>query len=146
MAQSPKASRTKKTKSPRKLAIGQVATESGLAASAIRYYEREGLLPVAPKEGGRRIYDADVLDRLAVIELAKGAGMTLAETKALLGPIGRGRSAAQSWRRFATDKRREIDEKIAQLERMRSLLATLSRCDCPTLEDCGRALRSGSGC
>ncbi len=131
---------------PTRLPIGEVARRCGLATSAIRYYEREGLLPQAPKEGGRRVYDADVLDRLAVIELAKGTGMTLSETKTLLSPVGRGRTAAQSWRRFAQDKRAELDERIEQLERMRTLLGTLSGCDCPTLEDCGRAMRSGSGC
>ena len=136
----------KQQNSPSRLTIGEVASKTGLATSAIRYYEREGLIPAAPKEGGRRVYEAEVLDRLAVIQLAKGTGMTLAETKALLGPIGRGRTAAASWRRFAKDKRAELDRRIEELERMRGLLATLSRCDCPTLEDCGRALRTGTGC
>ena len=130
----------------RRLPIGEVAAESGLAASAIRYYEREGLLPEAPKEGGRRVYDPEILDRLAVIELAKRTGMTLAETRELLDPPGRDGTAANAWRRFADDKRAEIDAKIEQLEQMRALLSTLSRCDCPTLEDCGRALRAGTGC
>ena len=128
------------------ITIGQVSEQTGLATSAIRYYEREGLLPKAPKEGGRRVYDPDILDRLAVIELAKSAGMTIAETKRLLGPLGRGRPAAQAWQRMTRDKVTEIDDRIAQLEKMKSLLTMLTACDCPTLEECGRALRAGNDC
>lgn len=129
-----------------RLSIGEVSERTGLATSAIRYYEREGLLPRAPKEGGRRVYDPDVLDRLAVIALAKGAGMTIAETKRLLAPIGRKRPAAESWRRMARHKAKELDEQIAELEKMKTVLARLTECDCPTLEDCGRALRARGKC
>ena len=128
------------------LTISEVASRTGLAPSALRYYEREGLIPPAPKEGGRRVYEPDILDRIAVIKLAKEAGMTIAETKNLLGPIGRGRPAAQTWQKMTRDKLAEIDEQIARLERMKSVLAMLTGCECPTLEDCGRALRDQGGC
>lgn len=128
-----------------KLGIGEVARRSGVSASAIRYYEGCGLLPRVPREGGRRIYDEGVLDRLAVIELAKGSGFTLREIQRLLRGLGSKRPAAASWRRLAAGKLHELDGRIAQLERMRELLGTLSACDCPTLEDCGRALRASQG-
>lgn len=129
-----------------RLTIGEVSQKTGLATSALRYYEREGLLPVAPQEGGRRVYDPDVLDRLAIIALSKNAGMTIAETKLLLGPIGRDRPAAQAWQRLTRDKLGEIEDQIARLEKMKSVLAMLTSCECPTLEDCGRALRDQGGC
>ena len=63
---------------------------------------------------------------------------TLSETKTLHSPVGLGRTAAQSSRRFAQDKRAELDERIEQLERMRTLLGTLS--------GCGRPIHAGSEC
>ena len=129
-----------------RITISEVAKRTGLATSAIRYYEREGLIPPAPKEGGRRVYDADVLDRIAVIRLAKDAGMTIAETKQLLGPIGRGRPAAVAWQKMTRDKLGEIDEQIARLEKMKNVLAMLTDCECPSLDACGRALREQGRC
>jgi MerR family transcriptional regulator, redox-sensitive transcriptional activator SoxR len=66
------------------MTIGAVAARSGLRASAIRYYEAQGLLPAAPREHGRRIYDTSVFERLAVIGLAKAAGFDLSEIKAVV--------------------------------------------------------------
>lgn len=124
-----------------RLTIGQVSKETGLASSAIRYYEREGLIPRAPKEGGRRVYEPEILDRLAVIDLAKQAGMTIRETKQLLGGLADRRPAAEVWRRLTKDKLDEIDGRIERLEQMKHVLTVLRKCDCPTLDDCGRALR-----
>ena len=123
------------------LTIGQVSKETGLASSAIRYYEREGLIPKAPKERGRRVYDPEILDRLAVIELSKQAGMTIRETKRLLGGLAGRRPAAQAWQRLTQGKLDEIEGRIESLEQMKHVLTVLMNCDCPTLEDCGRALR-----
>jgi MerR family redox-sensitive transcriptional activator SoxR len=129
-----------------RLTIGQVSEKAGLASSAIRYYEHEGLIPKAPKEGGRRVYEAEILDRLAVIELAKQAGMTIRETKRLLGGLGGRRPAAQAWQRLTRGKLDEIEGRIERLEEMKHLLTVLMKCDCPTLDDCGRALRErGAG-
>lgn len=63
-----------------------MSEQTGLATSAIHYCEREGLLPKAPNEGRRRVYDPDILDQRAVIELVKDAGVTIAQAKRLLGP------------------------------------------------------------
>lgn len=123
------------------LTIGQVGKKAGLATSAIRYYEREGLIPKAPKEGGRRIYGPKILDRLAVIDVAKKAGMTIRETKQLLGGLAGRRPASQTWQRLTQGKLDEIDTRIENLEQMKHVLEVLMSCDCPTLDDCGRALR-----
>ena len=66
------------------LTIGQVASRTGLRASAIRYYESRGLLPKASRIGGKRVYEGLVLERLAIIELAKTAGFHLDEIRATL--------------------------------------------------------------
>jgi MerR family transcriptional regulator, redox-sensitive transcriptional activator SoxR len=134
------------SKATARLTIGEVSTETGLAGSALRYYEREGLIPKAPKEDGRRVYEADILDWLAVIDLAKRTGMTIAETKGLIDPLGRARAAAQTWQKFAIDKIEEIDERIECLEQMKRVLRALTSCECPTLEDCGRAMHDSDSC
>ena len=63
--------------------IGEVAKRAGIASSAIRYYEKEGLILEADRQGNARVYGADIFDRLALIELAKKAGFTIAETRDL---------------------------------------------------------------
>lgn len=123
------------------LGIGEVAERTGVAASALRYYEREGLVPPAEREGGRRVWREDVLDRLALIGVAKAAGFTVAETRALLSGVERRGPPGRRWRTVARHKLAELDARLAEVERMKRLLRTLSRCKCPTLEDCARALR-----
>lgn len=126
------------------LSIDQVAKRTGIRASALRYYERERLIPVAARAGGRRVYGEAILDRLAVIRLAQGAGLTVAETRTLLDGIGRRRPASQSWRRVAAAKLDELEDRLAHISRMKQLLQTLIECPCPTLEDCGRVLNPTS--
>jgi MerR family redox-sensitive transcriptional activator SoxR len=124
------------------LRIGEVARAAGLRASAIRYYEERGLVRPAGRRGGARVYDADILDRLAVIELAKSAGFSLAEIRRLLGGFSRRSGAGKRWRTLAEAKRPQLTRRMEEARRMLRLLDTLADCECPTLEDCGRALRS----
>lgn len=123
--------------------IGEVARRAGLATSALRYYEREGLIPKADRQGNARVYGADVFDRLALIELAKSAGFTVAETRRLLRGVSRRSPPGPRWRALAQKKLDEIEARIAEAERMRTVLKTVMGCECPTFEDCTRA---GSGC
>jgi MerR family redox-sensitive transcriptional activator SoxR len=125
------------------LSIGQVAERAGIAASAIRYYEAEGLLPRAERRNGRRVYDETVVERLAIIHLAKGAGFTVAEVKRLLGGFARKTPPGERWRALAERKRAELDERIAEAERMKRLLQVVMRCKCPTFTDCSRAMSGG---
>lgn len=124
------------------LTIGQVAAKTGLRTSAIRYYEAEGLIPVGRRRHGKRVFESPVLDRLALIDLAKQAGFTLAETKRLLSGFSRTTGPGERWRRLAEAKTKELDQRLTKIRRMKRLLHTVSRCECPTLEDCGRAIRS----
>ena len=123
------------------LSIGEVARRAGIATSAIRYYESEGLIPRVPRRAGRRVYGAGIVERLALIDLAKRAGFTVAEVKRLLGGFTRATPPGERWRRLAAEKLEELDARIAEAERMKRLLEVVTRCECPTLDDCRRALR-----
>ena len=119
------------------LTIGQVASRAGLRPSAIRYYETQGVLPKAPRIGGRRIYDASVLRRLAMIHLAKSAGFGLAEIRALIATADT-HGPRPTWRLLARAKRVELDRQMDELARRKEVLARLTDCCCETLDECGR--------
>lgn len=123
------------------LAIGEVARRSGIAPSAIRYYEKLGLVPRAERRGGKRVFGEEVLDRLALIRVAKTAGFRVTEIRALLGGLGRRTPPGPRWRRMAARKLEELEARAAEVERMKGVLEEFARCDCPTLEECCRALR-----
>jgi MerR family redox-sensitive transcriptional activator SoxR len=121
------------------LMIGDVASRSGLATSAVRYYERAGLIRAPRRMSGRRVYDDSVFDMLALIELAKDAGFTITETRALLHGFERATPPPQRWRKLATEKLEEIRLRIERAERMREVLQRLLRCRCETLEQCAQS-------
>src|SRR5688572_16028178 len=123
------------------LTIGEVASRARLRASGVRYYEAQGLIATAQRKGGKRIYDASVLDRLAVIELAKRAGFSLQEIRELITDVGR-RAPPSIWRKLAKSKRADLDQQIAMLISMKEILSRLTRCTCATLADCGRAFNA----
>jgi len=123
------------------LTIGEVAKRTGVAASALRYYEREGLIPRADRRGGKRVYGEDILDRLALIGVCKGAGFTVAEMQTLIRGFGRRTPPGRRWRKLAAEKLTELDARIAEVERMKRVLETVTRCECPTLAECSRAIR-----
>ncbi|MBA3671336.1 MAG: MerR family transcriptional regulator [Gemmatimonadaceae bacterium] len=127
------------------MSIGEVGRRAGLEPSAIRYYERLGLLPKPPRAGGKRRYAATVLEWLALIALARAGGFTMAETKVLMmGFAPRSRPDAL-WKRLAAAKLAEIDEMVARAERMREVLRIGLDCGCFRLEDCGALLDIGLG-
>jgi len=132
-------------KPPPMLTIGEVAGRTGLAASALRYYEREGLIPRANRLGGRRVWDEDILDRLALVGAAKAAGFTVAEIRVLLSGVARRSPPGKRWRKLADRKLTELDARMAEVERMKRVLEALTSCECPTLEACSRAIRSDPG-
>jgi MerR family redox-sensitive transcriptional activator SoxR len=119
--------------------IGEVARRAGIATSAIRYYEREGLILKADRRGNTRVYGADIFDRLALIELAKSAGFTVAETRHLVRGISRRTPPGPRWRTMAQKKLDEVEERIAEAKRMRTVLQAMMGCQCPTFKDCTSA-------
>lgn len=118
------------------LSIGRVADEAGVNVSAIRFYEREGLLPETERVGGQRRYTADVLTRLGVIATAKRAGFSLDEVGLLLGASDDGVPAHESLPELAGRKLPEVEALIARAEAVRDWLVAASDCDCETLDVC----------
>lgn len=119
---------------PELLAIGEVARRAGLAPSALRFYEAEGLVEPAERVSGRRRYEPRVLRRLDVIDLAKRAGFSLAEVRELLDGFEAGVPASQRWRALAERKLPEVQGLIDQARAMKRLLGTGLTCACLRLD------------
>src|SRR5215471_19118814 len=121
------------------MSIGEVARKMGLRSSAIRYYERLGLLPKAPRVSGRRRYDERVLERLAMVRFAKHVGFSVAEIKVLLSGV-QGRPPTERWRKLAAGKVAEVDAFVAHARGIREMLADTLVHQCPKLVERGQAL------
>lgn len=117
--------------------IGDVARASRLQTSAIRYYERLGLVPAPERRSGRRHYTEDVLQRLEVIRFARDSGFTLREISKLFA----GRPYSARLRELASGKITELEGMIERARTMQSLLRSALRCNCLTPEDCGRLMQ-----
>ena len=115
------------------LTIGQVARRAGLNASAIRYYERVGVLPPPERVAGQRRYTADTIRSLHVIEVAKRAGFSLDEASRLLATD---EPAHARLRELAGRKLPEVEALIGRAEAMRDWLTAAGACECETLEVC----------
>src|SRR5216683_313871 len=111
--------------------IGQLAASAGLNASAIRYYEKCGLLAPPQRLGGQRRYPTDALDRVLLIRFASDMGFTLRENT----PVG------PRWKKLAARKLAEVDQNIARSLKLKSLLQGLSHCHCASLQQCVNRLR-----
>jgi MerR family transcriptional regulator, redox-sensitive transcriptional activator SoxR len=120
----------------RGLTVGELARQAGLRPSAIRYYETAGLLPAPPRVSGWRCYDANARTRLAVIEVAKLAGFTLAEIRILLRGFSPRTSPSARWHKLARQKLPEVENLIARAHAMKRLLEEGLNCGCLRLEDC----------
>ena len=126
------------------MTIGEVARRTALRASAIRYYEKVGLLPKTPRVGGQRRFEIEVLNYLAVIDVARRAGFRIGEIRRLFHGFARGIPAFHRWQLLAQRKMAEMDELIARAKKMKRLLEKADRCKCFELEDCGKAFLAGS--
>lgn len=118
------------------LSIGEVAQQARVSVSAIRFYERRGLLPQAERVGGRRRFGTDTIRRLGVIDIAKQAGFCLDEIGVLLDSIDQGAPAGEQLRALAISKLVEVDALIDRAQAMRDWLAIASTCGCESLDYC----------
>ena len=118
------------------MTIGAVSALAGKRASSIRYYEQIGLLPPAARVSGRRVYGADTVRTLAVIETGQRAGLTLDEIKALLSASRDDQTAIERLRQVAARKLPEITALIERSEIVRGWLESAARCECPNLDQC----------
>ena len=114
------------------LDIGEVVRRTGVAASTLRFYEEKGLIASVGRQGLRRLFAADVPERLALIALGRAAGLSLAEIGAMFAPDG---SLAIDRRRLL-DRAAEIDRTIRQLSAMRDGLRHAAACAAPSHLDC----------
>jgi MerR family redox-sensitive transcriptional activator SoxR len=122
------------------LSVGDVARRSGFTPSAVRFYERQGLVHAERTAGNQRQFRRDVLRRLAFIRIAQRVGLSLEEITAALAhlPIDKAPSS-KDWQHLTRDWRERIDERIVVLEALRSGLTTCIGCGCLSLRTCALA-------
>jgi DNA-binding transcriptional MerR regulator len=113
--------------------IGELARRTGVATSALRYYERIGLLTPAERAGQRRHYPPSTAERVALIRLYQDAGFTLAEIDRMVATVSRGR---QAWGRLAERKIAELDARIADAQRAKTMIKHALECPHRDLLDC----------
>jgi len=118
------------------LSIGEVAKRAGSSVSALRFYEREGLLPKAERVGGKRRFPEEAVQRLGIIDVAQQAGFSLEEIRVLLTSIDEGAPAHEELQALADRKLPEVDALIARAQAMRGWLSIASECGCDSLESC----------
>jgi len=114
------------------LDIGEVARQSGMPASALRFYEEEGLIASIGRSGLRRQFNPSVLERLALIALGRRAGFSLAEIKKMFAPDGRPRID----RKMLADKAVQVDVTIRKLSALRDGLRHAAACPAPSHMEC----------
>ena len=134
------------------LTIGEVAKRSGVAASALRFYEQRGLIASERAGSGHRRYPRPVLRRIAFIVFAQRIGLTLEEIGEELAKLPAGRAPnRRDWSRLSRGWTSRIDERIAELQRLRAGLTECIGCGCLSLDRCqlanpgDRAARFGPG-
>jgi len=122
------------------LTIGEIASRSGFAASAVRFYERQGLVRAERTPGNQRRYRRDVLRRLAFIRIAQRVGLSLDEIVEALSALPADKApTASDWRRLTQGWRERIEERIAVLEALRGGLTSCIGCGCLSLRTCALA-------
>jgi len=125
------------------LTIGAVSERTGVASSALRFYEAEGLIHADRSDGGQRRYARETLRRVAFIRIAQQVGLSLDEIRAALASLPDSRTPTKAdWERLSRGWRPRIDAQIRVLERMRDRLTGCIGCGCLSLHAC-RLLNPG---
>lgn len=117
------------------LSIGEVARDAGLRTSALRYYERAGVIPPPARVNGRRRYGPELVQMIAIARFAQSVGFSLEEIR-LLFTRGKGGDVPKRWRPLALAKVRELDESIARARRMKKAIEAGLECGCIRVEEC----------
>lgn len=119
------------------LTIGQLAARSGVAASALRFYESRGLIASVRTTGNQRRYEASTLRRVAFIRAAQVVGLSLEEIGEALASLPAGRVPNRAdWSRLSARWRGRLEEQIARIERLRDRLDSCIGCGCLSLDRC----------
>ena len=119
------------------LTIGQVSARSGVAPSALRYYEQQGLIASTRTSGGARRYQRPVLRRLAFVRAAQNVGLSLEEVRDALATLPEGRSPTRGdWQRLSRRWESRLDEQITALQKLKDGLTSCIGCGCLSLRTC----------
>ena len=119
------------------LTIGDFAARSGVAPSALRYYEREGLIRSTRTGGNQRRYQRTELRRVAFIKVAQQVGVSLDEIREALAALPESRTPTKAdWTRLSARWRKRLDERIQLMERLRDQLTGCIGCGCLSLKRC----------
>ena len=119
------------------LTIGEVAARSGVAHSALRFYEAKGLIRSRRSDGNQRRFDRAVLRRIALLQAGRAAGIPLSRIAAALATLPDERTPnRRDWERLSRAWRADLDERIAVLEAVRDRLADCIGCGCLSLDTC----------
>jgi MerR family redox-sensitive transcriptional activator SoxR len=136
----------------RELTIGELSARSGVSQSALRFYERCGLVSARRTDGNQRRYPSVTLRRVALVQAGKAAGISLERIRKALDSLPSDKSPTKhDWERLSASWRRELDERIATLEAIRGRLTTCIGCGCLSLKTCAllnpddEAARLGGG-
>jgi len=125
------------TTSDSRLAIGEVSDRTGVSVSALRFYERHGLIGATRSPGGQRLFAREVIRRVSFIRIAQRLGLSLDEIREALSALPEGRTpTAADWARLSRSWRSRIDRQIALLERLRDDLSSCIGCGCLSLKSC----------
>jgi MerR family redox-sensitive transcriptional activator SoxR len=119
------------------LTPGDLAHRSGVAVSALHFYEREGLIGSRRTSGNQRRYSRDTLRRVAFIRMSQRLGIPLARVRAALADLPQDRvPTSKDWARLSAGWRRDLDDRILHLQRLRDNLAECIGCGCLSLKSC----------
>lgn len=119
------------------LTIGALSERTGVATSALRFYETQGLIQAQRSDGGQRRYARDTLRRVSFVRIAQQVGLSLDEIGDALSSLPEGRTPTpRDWERLSTSWRPRIDGQIAMLERLRDRLSGCIGCGCLSLKVC----------
>jgi MerR family redox-sensitive transcriptional activator SoxR len=122
---------------PKPLTVGEVARRSGVAVSAVHFYERKGLISGWRSSGNQRRYGRATLRRIAIVKVAQQLGIPLAEIGRRLASLPDDRTPAKAdWARLAEGWRGDLDRRIVQLTRLRDNLDGCIGCGCLSMETC----------
>lgn len=119
------------------ISIGELADRTGVAPSALRFYEAEGLIAASRSDGGQRRFHREVIRRVSFIRIAQRVGLRLDEIAAALATLPEERTPTKAdWSRLSRSWRPRLDEQIAVLERLRDELDSCIGCGCLSLRAC----------
>jgi len=117
--------------------VGELAARAGVSTSALRFYEREGLIHSRRTTGNQRRYSRDMLRRVAFIRVSQRLGVPLAMIHTVLGLLPEGRTPTrEDWQRVSQCWRTELDNRIQELQRLRDNLDDCIGCGCLSLDRC----------